>query len=69
VEVEVLAVAGEVATDVEDVAGVDALAPQPARPRTSPTISAAAPPGRLAMRYVVRPAAAAIEREMSSTGW
>jgi hypothetical protein len=55
VEVEVLAaeevpaVAAEVVAGDEDVAEGDALTPQPARPRTSPTISARAPPGRLAM--------------------
>jgi hypothetical protein len=51
VERVLLAVAGEVAAGaVDDVdADVDVLAPQPARPSTSPTISAAAPPGRPAI--------------------
>jgi hypothetical protein len=42
-------VAGEMPAADEEVAEVDAFAPQPARPRTSPTISAVAPPGRLGM--------------------
>jgi hypothetical protein len=68
VERLLVAVAGEVVAGVDDDDGedVDVVAPQPARARTSHTISAAAPAGRLGIPYLVT---AAIERETSSTGW